>query len=80
MNIYLGPCRLLQVTLKVKTTNASPTDSQTTKKPQTNFEIAAKAWRELQQMPATNRSAAEQLKCLTINREDLFQKDSIAFC
>ena len=29
---------------------------------------------------ANHLSAAEQLKCLTINREDLFQKDSIAFC
>ena len=41
MNICIGPCSLLEVTLKVKTTNASPTDSQTTKKPQTNFEIGA---------------------------------------
>ena len=32
-----------------------------------------KVWRELQQMLAINRSAAEQFKCFKINRKDLFK-------
>ena len=33
----------------------------------------AKVWHELHQIPAINRSAAEQFKCFKMNRKDLFQ-------
>ena len=61
----------------LKTSNASPTDSQTTEKPQTIKNVRSpfaspRNWRELQQMPATNRLAVEQFKSLKINCEDLF--------
>ena len=45
-----------------------------------HLEIRAKVRREQQQMPAINRLAAKQFKCLKVNREYLLQKkDSIIF-
>ena len=84
INIYLEPCRLLKVPLELQTRRPKTFRPRRNLKLLKTFfhisrrlEIGGKAWHELQQTPAINRSAAEQFKCLKINREDLFQMGSI---